>query len=446
MPLWKALEQGVKRVVAVWHRRAGKDDVCLRWASIAMMLRPAMYWHMLPETSQARKAIWDAVNPHTGLRRIDEAFPKEIRKSTREDEMKITFVNGAVWQVVGSDNYNSLVGSPPAGVIFSEWPLAKQDAWAYLRPILAENGGWAFFIYTPRGENHGKSLYDLANSRDDWFCQLLTADETGVFTKEQLESELDELIKQYGQTRGEALFKQEYYCSFREAFTGKVVYPEFSRKAHVATESLLQYAVEGAKQGRTIIRGWDNTGLSPACVITYINTVGQIFVLKEFCGEDIGIIDFSENVLSWCNEVFGDCKYRDIADPGGRIRDSRKKSPAMYMRDELGLILEDGIQTFKVRRESVAGRLNRLAQGEPAIVIDPECDLIVGGFEGGYCYPEIGNTGMFKPEPEKNKFSHPHDALQYICSLLFSIYGIDNFDDDDIQYTNKTGKSKHGGY
>ena len=63
---------------------------------------------MLPEYGQARKAIWDAVNPHTGKRRIDEAFPPEIRKATRNQEMQIVFKNGSSWQVVGSDRYDAL--------------------------------------------------------------------------------------------------------------------------------------------------------------------------------------------------------------------------------------------------------------------------------------------------------------------------------------------------
>jgi phage terminase large subunit len=71
---------------------------------------------MLPEYSQGRKAIWAAVNPHTGKRRIDEAFPKALRDTTNENEMFILFKSGATWQVVGSDRYDSTVGSPPAGV------------------------------------------------------------------------------------------------------------------------------------------------------------------------------------------------------------------------------------------------------------------------------------------------------------------------------------------
>jgi phage terminase large subunit len=92
--------------------------------------------------------------------------------------MLIELVNGSTWQLTGSDNYNNLVGSNPVGVIFDEWSLCDPNAWGYIRPILAENGGWAVFIYTPRGKNHGHSLYQMAKKSNEWFCQNLTINDT----------------------------------------------------------------------------------------------------------------------------------------------------------------------------------------------------------------------------------------------------------------------------
>ena len=130
IPLWQYLEQGGKRAINIWHRRAGKDEVCLHWAAVAAHQRRATYWHMLPEYAQGRKAIWTAVNPHTGMRRIDEAFPLDIRDSTNDQEMFIRFKNGSTWQIVGSDRYDAAVGSPPAGITFSEWALSNPACWA----------------------------------------------------------------------------------------------------------------------------------------------------------------------------------------------------------------------------------------------------------------------------------------------------------------------------
>jgi phage terminase large subunit len=83
-PLWNYLEKGGTRAIEIAHRRWGKDDVALHRAAVAAMERPATYWHALPEYEQGRRSLWTAVNPHTGKRRIDEAFPEIIRAGKDE--------------------------------------------------------------------------------------------------------------------------------------------------------------------------------------------------------------------------------------------------------------------------------------------------------------------------------------------------------------------------
>lgn len=220
MPMWKYMEGGGRHAELIWHRRFGKDEVCLHWAAIAAHQRPATYWHMLPMASQARKAIWDAVNPHTGKRRIDEAFPHELRETTLNNEMMIKFKVGSTWQVVGSDNFNSLVGSPPAGIVYSEWALANPMSRAILRPILKENKGWQLFITTPRGNNHAKTTFEAAKRDPDAFAEKLTAIDTGTFTAAELEKERQSYIDDFGEDAGDALFRQEYLCDWDAAILG----------------------------------------------------------------------------------------------------------------------------------------------------------------------------------------------------------------------------------
>lgn len=223
LPAWRYLESGGKHAELIWHRRSGKDEIALHRTACAAFERVAGYWHMLPEYSQARKAIWDAVNPHTGKRRIDEAFPLELRKTTRNQEMMIEFKNGSSWQVVGSDNFNSLVGSTPAGIVYSEWALANPSARAYLRPILAENNGWQIFITTPRGRNHAYTTLKAAEKDKDAFAQILDATETGIFSESLLASELQAYISTFGEDYGRAKFEQEYLCSFEAANLGSIL-------------------------------------------------------------------------------------------------------------------------------------------------------------------------------------------------------------------------------
>lgn len=220
--LWRYLANGGKRAVACYHRRAGKDQVMLHYCAVAAHERVSNIFYCLPEYSQARKVIWSAVNPHTGMRRIDEAFPDAICAAKREQEMQIVFKNGSTWQLVGSDAYDALMGSSPSGVVFSEYALANPTAWAYIRPILLENNGWAAFISTPRGKNHFKSICDMAEKSKGWFFERLTAEQTGVFTAEELENELSEYQSQYGDEFGRSYFEQEYLVSFESAILGSI--------------------------------------------------------------------------------------------------------------------------------------------------------------------------------------------------------------------------------
>lgn len=232
MALWKYMKRGGKRAVEVGHRRWGKDEVALQFTAIEAMRTVGNYWHMLPLQTQGRKVIWNAINPDTGMRRINEVFPKEIRaKKPNSTEMTIEFKSGSIWQVVGSDNYDSIVGAPPRGIVFSEWALANPMAWAYLSPILEQNNGWAMFLYTSRGNNHGRTTYEMAIENPDWFGEKLTAEQTPVFSAEQLVRIKDSYLKIFGPELGLALYNQEYLCSWEGAIMG-AYFAAAMREAH----------------------------------------------------------------------------------------------------------------------------------------------------------------------------------------------------------------------
>jgi hypothetical protein len=59
--------------------------------------------------------------------------------------------------------------------------------------------------------------------------------------------------------------------------------------------------------------------------------------------------------------------------------------------------------------------LSKLTSGQPVFLLDSCCTVLRKGFNGGYKYRRIQVTGeeRFTDEPLKNKYSHPHDALQY---------------------------------
>lgn len=288
---WQYLARGGKRAMAVWHRRAGKDEVALHHTAVAAIERVGNYWHALPEYNQARKAIWTAVNAHTGKRRIDEAFPFKIRANTNDNEMFIRFKNGSTWQCIGSDTYNTTVGASVAGIVFSEYALANPSAWAYYRPMLEENNGWATFVTTPRGRNHAFSLFQYASQSPDWFCQLLTAKDTDALTDAQLAETLKEYQALYGADVGQAQYRQEYFCDWQASILG--AYWSLECAAVRAEGRVLQ--VE-ALPDQMVHRAWD-LGVKDDTSIWWFQVVGgQLYILDHLAASGVGVDWFRDEI------------------------------------------------------------------------------------------------------------------------------------------------------
>jgi len=179
---------------------------------------PGTYWHCFPLQNQARRGIWHGIGAD-GVKFLDQAFPKATRVATRQQEMQIEFKCGSIWQMAGSDQYDSLVGSNVKGVVFSEWALCNPAAWDYIRPIIRENKGWACFITTYRGKNHAYQMYQAVKDNPDWYCTDMTVDDTErspgvpVLTPADIQAERDEGMS-------EEMIQQEYYNSPMAAFAG----------------------------------------------------------------------------------------------------------------------------------------------------------------------------------------------------------------------------------
>lgn len=216
------------RFFLAWHRRAGKDVFGLDFGRERSQERIGSYWHLFPFHVQARRAIWKGIDARTGERFIDRAFPEAMREYTNDTEMSVTFKNGSTWQMLGSDNYDRLVGANPAGVIFSEYALCDPAAWDYIRPILVENKGWAMFITTFRARNHAWRMYEALRSNPNWYVDLRTINDTcrndgsPIVTSADVEKEIKE-----GMSR--SLAQQEFYCDPDAANTGAIFSKQYAR-------------------------------------------------------------------------------------------------------------------------------------------------------------------------------------------------------------------------
>ena len=406
--LWKYLRAGGREAVAVWHRRAGKDEIGLHRACIAAHQRPANYWHMLPEAAQARKAIWDAVNPKTGRRRIDEAFPLELRETTREHEMLIKFKCQATWQVVGSDNFDSLVGAGPAGIVYSEWSLAKPTARAMLRPIIAENNGWELFIYTPRGRNHGLKTLQAAQSTKGSFAQVLTAVDTKAIGPEVLKRERDAYIKDYGEEEGDAFFRQEYYCDFAAGVLGAILAKYVERAER---EGRISDKVEFDPEGSPIEISSDIGRRDTATWWFWQPKVGGFDLVDYLDGSGLD----AEEWIKRLDERLRRYKLGKIWLP----HDARAKTFAAKHS-----AVEQFVAFFGEQRVGIVPQSHKSDRINAARTVIPRCRFhetrCAGGLDGlrAWVYEWNEERKEFSQEPRHDWASHPGDGFSYGAQIM----------------------------
>jgi phage terminase large subunit len=405
MALWQYLQAGGKRAIAVWHRRAGKDEVCLHHTAVSALKRPGNYAHCLPIYAQGRKAIWTAINPHSGKRRIDEAFPEEIRSNTNDQEMFIRFVNGSTWSVIGSDNYDtSLVGTSTAGIVFSEHALGNPSAWAYTRPTLEENNGWAIFITTPRGRNHAFDMFNHAKTAPGWFAELLTVDDTGALTPQQLHETKRELVALYGEDAGGAQFRQELYCDFQAAILGAFYALEM---ATVREEGRI-IAVD-APHDVYVHRAWDLGVTDDQSIWWFCVVGGQVFLLDHYAASGVGVehylaeIEKRERAYGWkrgVDFVPHDAKVKEWGT--GKTRVETMQSLGLKPHLVPWMTLEDG-------RNAVRRML-------PLCIFHPRCEATGIAALEQYRREWDADKKAYRESHVHDWTSHPADAFRYLAA------------------------------
>lgn len=393
MPLWSFLENGGKRAVAVWHRRAGKDATAINWTAVAALQRVGLYWHVLPTYNQGRKIVWDGITKDG--RRFIEAFPKEYIRSINNSDMKIQLENGSMWQVVGSDNVDRLVGSNPIGVVFSEYSLQDPRAWDFIRPILAENGGWALFIYTPRGRNHGWDLAEMAERNPRWFSQVLTAENTGVINAQIIEEEREAGMP-------EEMVQQEFFCSWDAGLVGSFYSSQMAKVLEEGRICSIPYEPQ-----IPVHTAWD-LGMHDSTAIWFYQIVGMEIRLIDYYENSGEGLSFYVKMLQEKEYVYGDhwaphdIEVRELGT--GRSRMEVAASLGIRFKRVPRLAVHDGI-------EAVRNILGKCWFEETKTR---------RGYEALRQYRKVWNDKMrlFSQTPERDWSTHAADSFRYLAVAL----------------------------
>jgi len=343
--LWNArLRDGKKRMVGVWHRRAGKDLCCMNITVIEMLERVGLYWHVLPNYNQGRKVVWNGMDGEGNSFR--SYIPQEMIDKERDDEMMVRLKNGSIWQVVGGDIPDRLVGSNPVGLVMSEYALHNPACWDLLRPILNENGGWVIFNYTARGYNHGWDILQASRTSNDWFSEVLTVDDTKrpdgtpVVRPEDIEDD-----RRSGMP--EELIRQEYWCDFNAPLVGAYFGKELD---------------EADRQGRIgdvphrrdlpVYTGWD-LGMDDATAIWFFQVVNDyVHFINYFACHGEGLEYYIKKIHSDYPYVYKnhigphDLKVRELGTGVSRLETAFKLGLKFQVTPKLSI--DDGINAARL--------------------------------------------------------------------------------------------------
>ena len=198
-----------------------------------------------------------------------------------------------------------------------------------------------------------------------------------------------------------------YVCNQYGALTdGKSVYPLFDRQLHVAPEPL------PVTSGLLTYVGMD-FGLTPSAVFAQ-NVRGRWVILREIVAVDMGIVRFSEVLKRTMTEIGG--QFSSWGDPAGDFRAQTDETTPFQILRQAGIQARPaGSNDISLRIEAVTAPLTRLVEKHSGLIIDPRCTNLIKGFEGGYHYRRLQVSGeRYEETPNKNRFSHVHDALQYL--------------------------------
>lgn len=189
---------------------------------------------------------------------------------------------------------------------------------------------------------------------------------------------------------------------------GKPVYPMFATDVHVAKEEIPVAA------GVPIYLGID-FGLTPAGVFGQ-KVRGRWLLLQEIVAFDMGIVKFTEVLRQEISTRYNQSEVIIFGDPAGDFRAQTDESTPFQILRSAGLNARPAPSNdVSLRLESVSAPLGRMVDGQSGLLIDPRCRTIIKGFEGGYQYRRLQVSGeRYDDKPEKNHFSHIHDAVQYL--------------------------------
>ena len=393
-----ALDSGYRRAIAVYHRRAGKDKSMFNVMVKKSLQRVGVYYYFFPEYAQGRRVIWDGIDG-SGMKFLDH-IPESLIQSKNSTDMKIILTNGSIIQVMGTDKFDKVRGANPVGCVFSEFAFQNPKAWNIIRPILAENGGWAIFNSSTNGKNHFHDLYQMAIKNVKWFVQNYNVDQT--LDENGVRYVSDEVIQEERDSgMSEEMIQQKFYNSWTANSQGFYYLT-------ILEELEASGAICNIKPDATAtVETWWDIGAGDYTCIWFTQTMGkEVHVIDYYTSNNRGL-DHYAKVLQSKNYVYKSHNFpHDIVNiefGSGRTR------------------YEVAEELFKGTRLNIVSKLSK-EEGRNAVrMILPHCRFdkvrCRDGLDGLKNYRKEWDEKhqIFKDQDVHDWASDPADAMRYLA-------------------------------
>ena len=392
----KAFEKGFRRIIAVMPRRAGKDVLALNLMIRQMYLKPGNYAYIFPSYQQGKKILWEGIDSDGN--RLLNYFPRCIVKRKHQQEMKVSIVTRdgreSIFQIIGSDNCDSLVGTNYRGMVFSEYALQDPRGYQFLSPILrAIPDSWALFISTPRGKNHFYELYELGLKSPDWFVCHFSLRDTQHIPAEEVAREKSEGIM------SEDLIQQEYYTSFTQGIEGSYFAKDIDK---LYMEDRIGYVPYEPSQ--KVHTAWD-LGVDDDTAIIFFQTIGSMLrIIDCYSKRRVGIEHYAA-VLKGKPYEYG----KHFAPNDINVHEWGSGVPRIKKARELGI-------SFSVcdRHEKIDGIENCRSKFPHLWIDKTHCKDLIKALQN-YRQEFDYKNQIYKKLPLHDWSSHYADAFRYMC-------------------------------
>ena len=321
--------------VIVAHRRAGKTVLCINdliYRALTENKPNGRYFYLAPLYSQAKSIAWDYL-----LR-----FTEPVATKANQSELWVELINGARIRLFGADAPDSLRGQYCDGVVLDEFADMKPRVWGeILRPLLADRGGWAVFIGTPKGHNAFWEIYNKATQDSDWYTKTLRASQTGLLPNAEL-MDAKKIMSQ-------AQYQQEFECDFESEIQGAIYGKEMRMLTDIGRITTVEY-----DDNFPVSTAWD-LGYSDDTSIWWFQVIhGEIRVLEYHSSNGNPVAYYTGLINSkiyrynthWLPH---DARAKTLASGGKSIIEQISyKIPLESLKIVPNLSLQDGIQAGRV--------------------------------------------------------------------------------------------------